>query len=67
MPAKPFIDFSTDFVDVFEGKGMRDDQRSITIRLEYRSDERTLTEEEVEKVHEQILNALEVNLAVKKR
>ncbi len=56
-----------DFVDVFEGKGMRDDQRSITIRLEYRSDERTLTEEEVEKVHEQILNALEVNLAVKKR
>jgi phenylalanyl-tRNA synthetase beta subunit len=27
-----------DFVDVYEGKGLADDERSITIRLEYRSD-----------------------------
>ncbi len=58
---------NVNFVDVFEGKGMADDERSITIRLEYRSDERTLTEEEVESVHQQILGNLESNLNVKQR
>ncbi len=56
-----------DFVDVFEGKGMSDDERSLTIRLEYASEERTLTENEVEVVHEQILKGLESNLSVKQR
>ncbi len=56
-----------EFVDVFEGKGMKDDERSITIRLEYRSGERTLTEEEVEKVHQSILDILDVNLGIKQR
>lgn len=56
-----------EFVDVFEGKGMADDERSITIRLVYRSDERTLTEEEVESVHNEILRNLETNLNVKQR
>jgi phenylalanyl-tRNA synthetase beta chain len=55
------------FVAVFEGKGMADDERSITIRLEYRSDDRTLTEEEVEKVHQVILSALKVNLGITQR
>ena len=55
------------FVDVFDGKGMGDDERSITIRLEYRSDKRTLTEEEVEKVHELILKTLSVNLNIRQR
>ncbi len=55
------------FVDVFEGKGMADDERSITIRLDYRSDDRTLTEEEVEKIHQSILAALKVNLNIKQR
>ncbi len=55
------------FVTVFEGKGMADNQRSITIRLEYRSDERTLTEEEVEEIHQNILHALKSNLGVGQR
>lgn len=55
------------FVDVFEGKGMADDERSITIRLEYRSNERTLLEEEVEKIHAEILKNLEDRLNVKQR
>lgn len=46
------------FVDVFEGKGLADDERAITVRLEYRSDERTLTEEEVDRVHAEILKNL---------
>ena len=55
------------FVDVYEGKGMADDERSVTIRLEYRSDERTLTEPEAEAVHTQILQILERDLGAKQR
>jgi phenylalanyl-tRNA synthetase beta chain len=55
------------FVDVYEGKGLADDERSITIRLEYRSDERTLIESEVEALHEQIIAAVEQKLGIKQR
>jgi phenylalanyl-tRNA synthetase beta chain len=55
------------FVDVYEGKGMADDERSITIRLEYRSNQRTLMEEEVESVHSEILKNLEDRLKIKQR
>ena len=50
---------NVEFVDVYEGKGVADDERSITIRLVYRSDERTLLEEEVETIHKIILQNLE--------
>lgn len=55
------------FVDVYEGKGLGDDERSITIRLEYRSAERTLTEEEVEALHQQIVGAVQAQLSIKQR
>ncbi len=56
-----------EFVDVYEGKGMADDERSMTIRLAYRSDERTLLEEEIEKIHAGILQNLEQKLDAKRR
>lgn len=56
-----------EFVDVYEGKGVADDERSLTIRLVYRSDERTLIESEVESVHSQILGGLEQNFGAKQR
>jgi phenylalanyl-tRNA synthetase beta chain len=56
-----------EFVDVYEGNGVSDDERSITVRLEYRSDERTLLEEEIETIHAQILKVLETNLNAKQR
>ena len=56
-----------EFVDVYEGKGMADDERSVTIRLEYRSDERTLLDEEVDKVHGEILKNLESETGAKLR
>ncbi len=56
-----------EFVDVYEGKGMEDDKRSMTIRLAYRSDERTLLEEEIEKIHARILQNLEQKLGAKQR
>lgn len=56
-----------DFVDVYEGKGVGDDERSITVRLEYRSDERTLLEEEVETIHASILETLAAKLNARQR
>ena len=58
---------NVNFVDVYEGKGLQENERSITIRLEYRSDERTLIEDEVEALHKQILTYLEQKLAIKPR
>ncbi|MBA2620495.1 MAG: hypothetical protein H0U87_04780, partial [Acidobacteria bacterium] len=58
---------SVEFVDVYEGKGVADDERSITVRLEYRSDERTLLEEEVGQIHAQILENLERKIGAKLR
>lgn len=56
-----------EFVDVYEGKGVADDERSLTVRLVYRSDERTLIESEVEAVHAAILRNLEDNFGAKQR
>ncbi|MFT3745419.1 MAG: phenylalanine--tRNA ligase subunit beta [Pyrinomonadaceae bacterium] len=58
---------SVSFVDVYEGKGLGDGERSITIRLEYRSDDRTLIEDEVEASHQNILAKLESDLGIKPR
>jgi phenylalanyl-tRNA synthetase beta chain len=56
-----------EFVDVYEGKGVADDERSLTIRFVYRSDERTLIESEVEAVHSRILRALEETFGARQR
>ena len=58
---------SVTFVDVYEGKGIGADERSITIRLEYRSDERTLIDAEVDEVHEQLVGAVEKDLNIRRR
>ncbi len=46
------------FIDSYEGKGVAADERSLTIRLEYRSEERTLIEDEVEQVHKKIVDGV---------
>ncbi len=56
-----------EFVDIYEGKGIADDERSLTIRLVYRSNERTLTDEQVETVHTRILEKLESETGAKLR
>lgn len=56
-----------EFVDIYEGMGMADDERSVTIRLEYRSDERTLIESEVDEVHQQIIGNLQEILGLRQR
>jgi len=55
------------FVDIYEGKGLAVNERSITIRLEYRSVERTLIDDEVERVHSELIRTLEEKLKIKQR
>jgi phenylalanyl-tRNA synthetase beta chain len=46
------------FVGTYEGEGISTDQRSITLRFEYRASDRTLRDEEVDGVHWTIVEAL---------
>ncbi|HLL69790.1 MAG TPA: phenylalanine--tRNA ligase subunit beta [Pyrinomonadaceae bacterium] len=45
-------------VYVYEGERVGEGQRSVTLRLEYRADDRTLRDEEVEELHKRIVNTL---------
>ena len=45
-------------VGTYEGKNIPDDKRSVTLRIEYRSDERTLRDEEVEERHRGLIDSL---------
>ncbi len=55
------------FVDIYVGKGIEENKRSITIRIEYRSDEGTLLETDVEQIHGRLIRAVEENLRIKQR
>ena len=55
------------FVDIFEGKGLSENERSLTIRLEYRSDAGTLTESDVDSVHGALLASIEKQLGIRPR
>jgi phenylalanyl-tRNA synthetase beta chain len=46
-------------VYVYEGERVPEGKRSVTLRVEYRADERTLRDEEVDALHKQIVDALE--------
>lgn len=46
-------------VDVYEGANMAEGKRSLTLRVEYRADDRTLRDEEVDAMHARIVAALE--------
>src|SRR2546423_8896671 len=45
-------------VGTYEGEGISADKRSITLRLEYRAEDRTLRDEEVDAVHWPVIEAL---------
>jgi phenylalanyl-tRNA synthetase beta chain len=67
MADKPDLCRSVDFVDVYEGKGLADNERSITIRFEYRSDDRTLTEEDVDPIHQRLIDSVIQKLGMRLR
>ncbi len=49
---------SVKLVGTFEGGSIQASKRSVTLRLEYRSDERTLRDEEVEERHSRLTRSL---------
>lgn len=46
-------------VDVYEGANLPEGKRSVTLRIEYRAEERTLRDEEVDEMHARLVRALE--------
>lgn len=48
----------SEFVGTYEGEGIPDDKRSVTCRLEYRADDRTLRDDEVDEIHWRVVEAL---------
>ena len=48
----------TEFVTVYRGKGVPDQHKSVTLRLRFRADDRTLTREEVEAPMRRVVDVL---------
>lgn len=63
------VDFCRDakLVGVYEGGNLPEGKRSVTLRLEYRADEQTLRDEEVDEMHKRIVGALEEKFAAQQR
>lgn len=52
-------------VGTYEGEGIPEDQRSVTLRVEYRSEEGTLRDEEVEEQHRRLIDSLLIKFSAK--
>ena len=55
------------FVGTYEGEGIADSKRSVTLRLEYRAEDHTLRDEEVDALHWPIVEALKQTFAAEVR
>jgi len=53
--------------DVYRGEQVKEGSKSVAYTIVYRSDEKTLTDEEVEKVHTKIVKEIEARLDAKLR
>jgi len=53
-----------ELVDVYEGKNIPDDRKSLTYSIRYGLDTRTLKEEEIESIHSKVKQALTKDLGV---
>ena len=54
-------------VDVYEGANLPEGKRSVTLRIEYRAEMRTLRDEDVDEMHARIVQALERRFDAKLR
>lgn len=54
-------------VDVYEGANLPEGKRSVTLRIEYRADDRTLRDEEVDAMHARLVQALEKRFDAQQR
>jgi phenylalanyl-tRNA synthetase beta chain len=53
--------------DLYRGKGVPEGKKSLAIRVLYRSADRTLKDEEIQKAHDRIVKALIANLGIEIR
>jgi phenylalanyl-tRNA synthetase beta chain len=60
--AKPSFLEKVELFDIFKGKGIPEDKKSMAYAFTYRHNERTLTEQEVNNDHQKILESLQSNL-----
>ena len=60
--AKPANLESVELFDVFRGKNVPEGQKSLAYAFTYRSPERTLTDEEVNAAHQQLIAQLKESL-----
>ncbi|MDT5123930.1 MAG: phenylalanyl-tRNA synthetase beta chain [Acidobacteriota bacterium] len=54
-------------VDVYEGANLPEGKRSMTLRIEYRADDRTLRDEEVDALHARLVELLETKFGAQQR
>jgi phenylalanyl-tRNA synthetase beta chain len=54
-------------VGVYEGAGIADSKRSVTLRVEYRAGDRTLRDDEVDTIHWSLVKALQEQFAAEVR
>jgi phenylalanyl-tRNA synthetase beta chain len=52
-------------VGTYEGEGIPEDKRSVTLRVDYRSEEGTLRDEEVEEQHRRLIDSLLIKFSAK--
>jgi phenylalanyl-tRNA synthetase beta chain len=55
------------FVGVYEGEGIPEGKRSVTLRFEYRASDRTLRDEEVDELHWPLVKVLQEKFAAEVR
>ena len=59
IESRPIDDYAgVKLVGTYEGKNIPEGQRSITLRIDFRSDERTLRDEEVEQRNRELIDSL---------
>jgi phenylalanyl-tRNA synthetase beta chain len=58
---------AANFVGTYEGEGIADNKRSVTLRCEYRAPDRTLRDEEIDDVHWSIVKALQEKFSAEVR
>jgi len=55
---------NVELFDLYKGKGIPEGSKSIAVRIRYRSPERTLTDDEVNRLQEQVVKSLQKKINV---
>ena len=58
---------SVELFDVYQGEQIEEGMKSVAYKLVFRAEDRTLVDEEIQKVMKKILNGLEMNCGAKLR